>query len=486
MGLKAFLTTILSLLVLFGCSKDQSSLGSLVQKKEAVFAFFNVNLVTMTDEKIVEDQTVLVKGKRIIEIGSSDRTAVPEGSKLIDATGQYLMPGLADMHMHTRDNWDDGLSDWPVSPFCLYLANGVTTIRCFGPEGDSQNYVLRWRDKINNGKITGPTIYTCGPIIYGPVDNPQKIVRTQKDQGFDFVKLYSFLSKEKFHEAMVTAKEIGIYTAGHIPFQVGLEGILAEGMNEIAHIEELAWEFVDFDRSKGLKDREWMGYVIKTAFQQFSPYLDFKLEGLEEKFGNSVFSVARKVQSAHVPVCTTLFLDEVIVEKLFEPNRFLSKPENRYLPRKYVTAFRQGREKHQVQFRGGEVFSRFKRRVDVMLLRYLKEAGVLIVLGTDAGTGGMGLVPGFSIHEELRILTENGFTPYEAIKTGTVNAARVVEQMNGDGDFGTVEVGKRADLILLKGNPLEEIANIKNILGVMASGRWYEKTELEEMIDESK
>lgn len=197
-------------------------------------------------------------------------------------------------------------------------------------------------------------------------------------------------------------------------------------------------------------------------------------------------SVARKVQSAHVPVCTTLFLDEVIVEKLFEPDRFLSKPENRYLPRKYLTAFRQGREKHQVQFRGGEAFSRFKRRVDIMLLRYLKEAGVLLVLGTDAGTGWMGLVPGFSIHEELRILTENGFTPYEAIKTGTVNAAIVAEKMNGDGDFGTVEVGKRADLILLKGNPLEDIANIKNILGVMASGRWYEKTKLEEMIGESK
>ena len=91
----------------------------------------------MTNEKIVKGQTVLVKGKRIIEIGPSKRITVPQNTKAIDGTGAYLMPGLADMHMHITDNWDDWSSDWPVSPFDLYLANGVTTIRCFGPHGDT-------------------------------------------------------------------------------------------------------------------------------------------------------------------------------------------------------------------------------------------------------------------------------------------------------------------------------------------------------------
>jgi hypothetical protein len=207
------------------------------------------------------------------------------------------------------------------------------------------------------------------------------------------------------------------------------------------------------------------------------------MEELDERFGDRVSSVATKVHFANIPVCTTLFLDEVIVEKLHNPEQFLSKPENRYLPHKYLAAFRQGREKHQMQFSGGEDFAPFKRNVDRLLLKYLKDAGVLLVLGTDAGTGGMGLVPGFSIHDELRILTENGFTPYEAIKMGTVNAAKVIEDMNGNGDFGTIEVGQRADLILVNDNPLEEAANIKNILGVMASGRWYDKTMLQNFID---
>jgi imidazolonepropionase-like amidohydrolase len=370
-----------------------------------------------------------------------------------------------------------------VSPLYLYLANGVTTIRGFNPTGDSFGYVLRWKDKINSGQLIGPTIYTCGPTLYGPVKNPKKIVLEQKAQGFDFIKLYSFLSKDEFHEAMIAAKQAGMYTAGHIPFQVGLEGVLSEGMDEIAHIEELSFEFVDFDRNKGLTGREWMPYVIKTAYQQVKPYFDLNMEELDEKFGVLVSSVVTKVHSANVPVCTTLFLDEVIVEKLYEPEQFLSKPENRYLPRKYLAAVRQGREKHQMQFRGGEDFAPFKRTIDRILLKYLKEAEVLFVLGTDAGTGWMGLVPGFSIHDELRILTENGFTPYEAIKTGTVNAAIVVEEMNGNGDFGTIEIGKRADLILVEDNPLEDVANIKNILGVMASGRWYNKTMVQKFID---
>jgi imidazolonepropionase-like amidohydrolase len=473
MNLKSLGATILSLLLIVGCSRYKNSLPSPDQKSEEVIAFQNVNLVPMTDEKIVKNQTVLVKGKRIIEIGPSKTVTVPANSKLIDGTGAYLMPGLADMHMHIRDNWD-----WPVSPFYLYLANGVTTIRSFG----SHNYVLRWRDKINKGRLIGPNIYTSGPIIYGPVFNTQKTVRKQITKGFDFIKLYSFLSREEFHNAMITAKQEGIYTAGHIPFQVGLEGVLSQGMDEIAHIEELTWEFVDFDKSKNLSGKNWLPYVVGVAYQQSGPFLGLDMEELEEKFGDAMSSIAMKVKSENVPVCTTIFLDEVIVEKLFEPEQFLSKPENRYLPRSYIAAFNQGREKHQMQFKGGEDFAPFKRRVDRILLTYLKEAGVSIVLGTDAGTGWMGLVPGFSIHDELRILTENGFTPYEAIKTGTVNAALVVEKMNGRGEFGTIEIGKRADLILVKKNPLEDIANIKKILGVMAAGRWYSKATLKDMI----
>ena len=478
---KSILAATLALLVILTGNSCRGGFPPPIQKSEDIIAFLNVNLVPMTEERIVEGQTVLVKGDRIVAIGSSNQIAVPKNSKVIDGAGAYLMPGLADMHMHTRDNWELWMGDWPVSPLLLYLANGVTTIRCFGP--GTSGYVLRWRDKIKNGTLSGPTIYTCGPILYGPVDNPEKRILEQKAQGVDFIKLYSFLSKDEFHRAMTAAKQAGMYTAGHIPFQIGLAGVLADGMDEIAHIEELAFEFIDLDRNRQIKGRAWMPYVIKTAFQQSEPYMRYSLTELDEKFGDRVSSVAARVHSANIPVCTTLYLDEVIVEKLHQPEQFLAKPENKYLPRKYIAAVRQGQEKHQRQFKGNEDFAFFKRRLDILLLKHLKKADVTLVLGTDAGTGWMGLAPGFSIHDELRILTQNGFTPYEAIKTGTVNAAMVVEAMNRKGDFGTIDIGNRADLLLVKGNPLEDVANIKNILGVMTSGRWYDKTMLQKMIE---
>jgi imidazolonepropionase-like amidohydrolase len=448
---------------------------------EKVTAFVNVNLVPMTSETIIPDQTVLVKETRIIEIGPSSRIDIPHNSNIIHGSNAYLMPGLADMHMHTDPNWLGG--DWPVSPFNLYLANGVTTIRCFGPKGRSPDNVLFWREAIERGDLFGPWIYACGEQLRGHLRNPEEMVRKQKAAGFDFIKLYSYLSKEEFHRAMTTAREVGMYTAGHIPFQVGLDGILAEDMDEIAHVEELFWEFVDFDRNLYFdSEDEWMSFIIRTTFKQFEPYLNTHARELEEKLSRSMLSVAKKVRSGNKPVCTTLYLDELIVEKLFEPEKFLSKPENTYLPQKYIDAFRQGREKHQVQFRGGEVFTPFKRKADRMLLHHLKQVGVPLVLATDAGTGWMGLVPGYSVHDELQLLIQNGFTPYEAIKTATVNAANVVESMIGKGNFGTIEVGKRADLILIEGNPFDDIENLSSLQRVMASGRWYDKVALQKMI----
>ena len=117
----------------------------------------------MTEEKIVKGQTVLIKGRKIIKIGLSDKIEVPKKSKIIDGKGAFLMPGLADMHMHTRDNWLN--KDWQVSPLSLFLVNGVTTIRDFGPIGKSQTYALRWREEISKGNLDGPTIYASGKIL---------------------------------------------------------------------------------------------------------------------------------------------------------------------------------------------------------------------------------------------------------------------------------------------------------------------------------
>ena len=467
----------LLLLVLIFWSQEYAGVYA---DSDNISAFSNVNLVPMTAETIIPNQTVLVKDSQIIAIGPSEHITIPKGSYLINGSNAYLVPGLADMHMHTKPNWLSG--DWPVSPFCLYIASGVTTIRDFGPSGRSPDNVLYWREGIHRGDLIGPTIYTCGEQLRGYIDNPEEMVLNQKAKDYDFIKLYSYLSRDEFKRAVSTAKEVGIYTAGHIPFQVGLEGVLGEGMDEIAHVEELFWEFVNFDRFLFFNsEQEWMSYVIRETFQQYGPFIKSDTKAIEAALDKKMAIVANKVKSGFIPVCTTLFLDDVIVEKLFKPDTFLSKPEHKYLPKDYLDAFRQGRDKHQRQFFGGEVFAPFKRRADLMLLIHLKKAGVPLVLGTDAGTGWMGIVPGLSVHQELGVLVQNGFTPYEAVKTATVNASMVVNNMIGKGDFGTIEVGKRADLLLVHGNPLEDIEVLARPIGVMAAGRWYNKSELQRM-----
>jgi len=472
-------TTCVSLAMAFLMSSFSTACSN---KAATLTAFTDVNVVPMTSERIVENQTILVAGAKIIAIGDSDVLCIPEGTQVIDGNGAYLMPGLADMHMHTRHDWEDR-DIWPVHPLNLYLANGVTTIRDFCPQGSPLTYALQWRDEIHTGTRNGPTIYASGRLLYAsPLGDPGGIVRQNHALGFDFLKLYSYLSMADFHDAMVEAKELGMYTAGHIPYAVGLEGVLAEGMDEIAHVEELLFEFLDVDRNKSLSSEEWLPYIIEAALLQwdFSSstfQAEFEIDNLE-----TLASITDQLRSANVPICTTMVVDDVIQWKLFHPVSFLGRSENQYLPSAYIESFQRGEEKHQVQFQGMEDLAAFKYAVDRWVLTGLQQAGILLLLGTDSGTGGMGIVPGYSIHDELQILLDNGFSPYEAITAATVNAAIVVERMTGNGDFGTVEVGNRADLILVRDNPLEGLTTIEEPLGVMAAGRWYSQETLAELI----
>lgn len=449
-----------AILIIAGCSDS-----------EEIIAFKNVNLVPMTEEKIVPNQSVLVKGDRIYKIGKSDKIKIPKKAKVIDGKGAYLMPGLADMHVHL-------IGEWPLSQLDLYLANGVTTVR----DLDGRDFMLHWRREIKQGKRIGPTIYAAGPIIYGFENNAPELVSIQKS-GYDCLKLYAYFSKADYKKTMKIAKAQNLSTIGHIPFAVGLDGIIAQGMNEIAHIEELGWELIDFDRNKNLPAKEWFPYLKQVIFQHYKPSLHLDFQEIKKEYLERIIRVVKKLEGKNIWLNTTLYLDDVIIQKLFEPEKFLAQSTNAYLPQKYINSFLQGKEKHQVQFKAGEEFAPIKYAIDKLLLIELHQAGIPIVLGTDAGTGKMGVVPGFSIHNELHTLTKNGFSPYEAILTATVNASRVVERMLGRDDFGTIEIGKRADFILSLKNPLDDVSNIKGRLGVMTAGRWYGIKEIQKMVD---
>jgi len=458
------------------------SLMSCGSKPQEVTAFTDVSLVPMTSETVIEHQTVLIERARIVAVGDSDALSIPEGAHVIDGNGAYLMPGLADMHMHTRLDWEDR-EIWPVHPLHLYLANGVTTVRDFAPQGTPLTYALHWREEIRAGTRIGPTIYASGKLLYAsPLGDADGMVRRNQELGFDFLKIYSYLSPEDFQTAMRTAQDLGMYTSGHIPYAIGLEGVLREGMDEVAHVEELLTELIHFDRDRSLTPEQWLPHVIEAALAQWDLASSSSQVDIETQNAETLTRISDRLRSADVPVCTTMVIDDVIQGKLFHLAEFTGRPENRFLPVAYSESLERGEEKHQVQFRGIEVLAVVKYDIDRWLLDGLHEGDVLLLLGTDAGTGGMGIVPGYSLHDELRILVDNGFTPYEAIATGTVNAGMVAERMTGEGDFGTIKEGKRADFLLVADNPLEDVAVLRTPLGVMAAGRWYSAEALEELV----
>lgn len=475
--------TRLTLIALFlaNCSviPEQTGPSSSSANEVNISAFTHVNLVPMTAEIVVENQTVLIEGASIISIGPADEISIPPDAAIINGEGAYLMPGLADMHMHTNQDWDTDA--WPVSPLALYLANGVTTIRDFGPSGKDLTYVLEWRDQIKVETRIGPTIYATGKILFAsPLSDPRGLVRENHQLGFDFLKLYSYLSPEDAREALTTAKELEMYSAGHVPYAIGLEDILAAGMDEIAHVEELLFEFIEFDRNKQLTPDAWLSYLINSALGQFDLTSGFYESEFAQQHAETMQHILEELRSYGTPIDTTMVVDDVIQQKIFELDAFLARPEIGYIPAAYLDLLRRGEEKHQLMCKGIEDLCTFKYDIDRWVLTELHEAGIPLLLGTDSAI--LAVVPGFSIHDELRILVENGFSPYEAITTGTVNAAEAIKAMVGDGNFGTIEVGKRADLILVNNNPLRDVANIKDIRGVMAAGRWYSEDELDQMI----
>ena len=480
----AFVFIVLGLALQIGCTRGPN------EPAEPITAIVNVNLIPITKEIVLEDQILLVTGDRILAFGNPDEVEVPPGADIIDGKGAYLMPGLADMHVHIYEESREVL---PISPLDLYIAKGVTTIRDCGtaPIQPDDTFVLDWRDEILAGETLGPTIYSSGRIIHGPVANPGGKVAQRHKNGFDFAKLYMELSVDEFSEAQVMAEDLGMYTVGHIPYQVGYELAISQGLDEIAHLEELSFELIwSKDRpTRFLHQEAWLSALIDVVNKIYpddsgSEYL-FDPDQFLYMQGQQLSQIIDKLIAEDIPIGTTLAVYDVVNQKLFKQADFLAREETAYLFPELIEEVLNGQNRHQLLYQAlGDHKSlwTWKNDLDDFVLEELHRAGVTFVSGTDAGSSSIGVVEGFATHDDLRLLVQHGFTPYEAILTATVNAAHVVEKMGGEGNFGTIEVGNRADLILVSSNPLEDIRNTENILGVMVRGQWFSQDVLEEMI----
>jgi len=431
--------------------------GHSVELAHQPVAFVNVTVVPMDNHRLMQGQAVIVRKGRIDEVGPIDTTRIPENALHIDGRGKYLMPGLVDMHAHVME--EDQL--------ILFIANGVTTVRNMA--GSTEH--LAWREKISQGDLVGPTIHTAGPIIDGdPPEWPEstivatpeqarKVVAAQRKAGYDFLKVYSNLTKEAYDALTEAAKSHDIPVAGHVPKDVGLAHALAARQRCIEHLDGYEVALVSDDGPS--IERKDFSHLF------FWLHLDAsKIPGL-----------VRKTREAGTWNCPTL----VVLQKWVPPdeaNALLQRDEFRYLSPTELDFHRPGGnylkgftpEMYEAAAAGDSPRKK--------LTKALHDGGARILLGTDCPNPL--LVPGFSIHEELQNFVDAGLTPYEAIKAGTHDAAEFFDALD---QFGTVTAGRRADLILLEANPLDDVKNIAKRVGVMVRGKWYPQVDLQARLD---
>jgi imidazolonepropionase-like amidohydrolase len=425
---------VLVLLIVLALNQGALVLGATPladhSKPAQVVVFKNVNVVPMDREGVLANQTVVVENGRISAMGAASKIKVPKGALSIEGKNRYLMPGLVDMHAHLYS---------PLE-LPLYLANGVTTV--YNLNGRPAN--LLWRADILQGKLAGPTIYTSGPTIRTAqkADEARRLVEEQKRAGYDSIKIYNGVSKEAYDVLIAEAKKHGMLYIGHIPREPGFESVLKAGQ-AIAHAEE---------------------YVYTT----------FKNKTDDE---TRIPEVAAQTRDAGVQVVLTFVAYDHIIKQVETLPALLATQEMKYLAPWVRESWGIGVNPYMLRLGTQGAALTKSLAFQKKLAKELHRVGVRIMTGTDAMNPGV--VPGFSEHEELRHLIDIGFTPFEAIRAATRYPG---EFLTKTGEFGTVATGKRADLLLLDGNPLQDIASISRPLGVMTRGRWMPQAELQRML----
>ncbi len=427
-------------------------------------AFVGVTVIVTDPPEAPADQVVVVEGDRITAVGPSATTtaAIPAGADVIDGVGRYLTPGLADMHVHL------GFSDPDPRHLVLYLAEGTTLVRSLS--GSSFN--PGWRAQVAAGELVGPTILTSGPTIIGgveaspdelaalPIVQPTTVaeavdeVRAQAAGWADLIKVYDGLDPDVYLAAITTAGEESKYVTGHLLDGLALEEILAAGLDEVAHLDELNF-------------RHWQGVPGEP---------DFALDW------DAIPGTARLLADHDVAVVANMSADETMAELLFDTEAVLARDEYRVVRPGVLEAWRHGRQAGVFADQG-----HYRRDLELpffkALLAGLRQAGVSIIVGTDTSPLMEGAVPS-KIHRELELLVECGFPPADALRAATATAAEVVTRMGGDGTFGRVAPGQRADLLLLDGNPLDEIGQTRSRAGVMVRGRFHHQHDLNRLVED--
>lgn len=398
-------------------------------------AITNVTLVDAASGARQTAMTVVTKADRIADIGRG--ISVPPGAVRVDGTGKFLIPGLWDMHSHHQGTGAESLD--------LFLANGVVGTRDMGADLE---FILPLRDRINRGELLGPEIVAAGPILDDAPPNwpfrrrvttaqeAREAVRDLNGRGVDFIKVHDHTPREVYFAIADEAPKVGLSFAGHVPIAVTIEEAADSGIKSIEHLANF------------------------RVFRECSGKEPYSAVGCQPLFD--------KLAANGVWQTPTMAFFQTI------PDMFSGKPlqHAEYASDSLLALTRGNVEASKLDERALSFF-RSNGKASLAAIHDLLSRGSGLLAGCD------GLVPGFCLHDELEWMTKAGLSPLQALQTATINPARFLGRERTQ---GTIEAGKRADLVLLEADPLTDIRNTRRIAAVLVRGRLLSRPNIDRIV----
>ena len=477
--MKIFFTTVVLLLSL-AFAWPQPKLP------ENILAVSDVTVIDATGTPAKPNMTVIITGDRITEIGPTARVSIPKNAKLVDAKGKFLIPGLWDMHVHTV------IGTLPKFYFPLFIANGVTGVRDMAAD---VGLLKRLRKDINDGRLLGPRLIG-GQMIDGPIPfwpglpisvsdeaTARQAVASAQNKGADFIKVYSLIPHDAYFALADEAKKRGIVFAGHVPFSISAVEASDAGQKSIEHLEGIwlgcstAEAELRKTLNKAVNDAKDIDQIRTSVVRVLN---DTELKALETYSPEKAAALFARFAKNGTWQAPTLVVKRA--SAFMDDKDFTNDPRLQYLRRGMVESWK-NQDDWRLQNRSPEISARARMiyQKELELVFAMHRAGVKILAATDAVV--WYVVPGFSLHDELELFVKAGLTPMEALQSATLNPATYL----GLSDvLGTIEQGKKADLVLLDANPLENIRNTRKINSVVVNGRLIPRAALDKLLQDAE
>ncbi len=440
---------------------------------------YNVNIVDVTNGTILPGRDIEIVGNRISRIFVHQFDSNYKSSKKVNGKDKYIIPGLWDMHAHPDDP-----EVWRMDPktekkdllMPLFVVNGVTGIRDMA--GDI-NLVKRWRRMVKNDSLIAPKIVAGGPLLDGPnpmwdgsvgiasPDQVRQVVDSLIVEGVDFLKVYSLLPRATYLELSNYANEIDFPFVGHVPFTVPPSEAAVTGMKSQEHLLEIIKECsLEFDNEILTKIRKEENNANRYALAN-----DFRLKNFNEKIADSLYTLFVEHDIWHTPTLSMWYKNAWYEEELSKDQELIE-----YLP-KYLQEYWTPAHNDHLKNRDNPSFIKIKKALYKKYLDIvdkMNEKGVELLAGTDMGANPL-CFPGDGLHNELSALVDAGLSPLNSLQTATINPAQFLEI---EKDYGTINEGKMADMVLLDANPLDDISNTRKINMVIQNGKIYDSQRI--------